>query len=138
MHIWPGLPYPLGATFDGGGTTFAIFSEVAETIELCLFDELGGESRVALPERNGLVWHGYLPRVGPGQLRLPGTRTLRPTRRPALQPVQAAARPVRQGYRRARRVERRRRAGDRPCRRRHRPQPCALSGYGYSSPKTVR
>ena len=67
MHIWPGSPYPLGATFDGGGTNFAIFSEVAETIELCLVDEQGGESRVALPERNGLVWHGYLPRVGPGQ-----------------------------------------------------------------------
>ena len=67
MHIWPGSPYPLGATFDGGGTNFAIFSEVAETIELCLVDEPGVESRVALPERNGLVWHGYLPRVGPGQ-----------------------------------------------------------------------
>ena len=67
MHIWPGSPYPLGSTFDGGGTNFAIFSEVAERIELCLFDESGVESRVALPERNGLVWHGYLPRVGPGQ-----------------------------------------------------------------------
>ncbi len=67
MHIWPGSPYPLGSTFDGGGTNFAIFSEVAEHIELCLIDESGGESRVALPERNGLVWHGYLPRVGPGQ-----------------------------------------------------------------------
>jgi len=67
MHIWPGSPYPLGSTFDGGGTNFAIFSEVAERIELCLFDEEGVESRVALPERDGLVWHGYLPRVGPGQ-----------------------------------------------------------------------
>jgi isoamylase len=67
MHIWPGSPYPLGATFDGGGTNFAIFSEVAERIELCLFDETGSESRVALPERNWLVWHGYLPRIGPGQ-----------------------------------------------------------------------
>ena len=67
MHIWPGSPYPLGSTFDGGGTNFAIFSEVAEKIELCLVDETGVESRVALPERNGLVWHGYLPRVGPGQ-----------------------------------------------------------------------
>jgi isoamylase len=67
MHIWPGSPYPLGSTFDGGGTNFAIFSEVAEKIELCLFDDRGDECRLALPERNGLVWHGYLPRIGPGQ-----------------------------------------------------------------------
>ncbi len=67
MYIWPGSPYPLGSTFDGGGTNFAIFSEVADRIELCLFDDSGVESRVQLPERNGLVWHGYLPRVGPGQ-----------------------------------------------------------------------
>ena len=67
MHIWPGSPYPLGATFDGGGTNFAIFSEVGERIELCLFDEAGVEERVTLPERNGLIWHGYLPRVNPGQ-----------------------------------------------------------------------
>jgi glycogen operon protein len=67
LDIWPGAPYPLGATFDGAGTNFSIFSGVAERIELCLFDEAGRESRVALPERNGLIWHGYLPRVGPGQ-----------------------------------------------------------------------
>ena len=67
MHIWPGSPYPLGSSFDGGGTNFAIFSEVADRIELCLFDENGKEERVDLPERNGLIWHGYLPRVGPGQ-----------------------------------------------------------------------
>jgi len=67
VYIWPGSPYPLGATFDGGGTNFAIFSEVADRIELCLIDEDGKEQRVDLPERNGLVWHGYLPRVGPGQ-----------------------------------------------------------------------
>jgi isoamylase len=67
LHIWPGSAYPLGASFDGGGTNFAIFSEVAERIELCLFDNDGVETRVDLPERNGLVWHGYLPRVGPGQ-----------------------------------------------------------------------
>ncbi len=67
MHIWPGSPYPLGSTFDGGGTNFAIFSEVADRIELCLFDEDGKETRVDLPERNGLVWHGYVPRVWPGQ-----------------------------------------------------------------------
>jgi isoamylase len=67
LHIWPGSPYPLGSQFDGGGTNFAIFSEVADRIELCLFDENGKEERVDLPERNGLIWHGYLPRVGPGQ-----------------------------------------------------------------------
>jgi glycogen operon protein len=67
LHIWPGSPYPLGSRFDGGGTNFAIFSEIAERIELCLFDEEGTETRVPLPERNGLVWHGYMPRVRPGQ-----------------------------------------------------------------------
>ncbi|MCU1630036.1 MAG: glycogen operon protein GlgX, partial [Pseudonocardia sp.] len=67
MHIWPGSPYPLGSRFDGGGTNFAIFSEVAERIELCLFDSDGTETQVPLPERNGLVWHGYMPRVRPGQ-----------------------------------------------------------------------
>jgi isoamylase len=67
VHIWPGSSYPLGATYDGGGTNFAIFSEVAESIELCLFDDNDAETRLRLPERDGLVWHGYLPRVGPGQ-----------------------------------------------------------------------
>jgi len=67
VGMWPGTPYPLGAVFDGGGTNFAIFSEIAERIELCLFDDAGKESRVELPERNGMIWHGYLPRVGPGQ-----------------------------------------------------------------------
>ncbi len=67
MHIWPGASYPLGATYDGGGTNFAIFSEVAERIELCLFDDHDAETRLRLPERDGMVWHGYLPRIGPGQ-----------------------------------------------------------------------
>jgi len=67
MKIWPGNPYPLGATYDGGGTNFALFSEVADRVELCLFDDAGTETRVDLPEREALVWHGYLPRVGPGQ-----------------------------------------------------------------------
>ena len=65
--MWPGSPYPLGATFDGGGSNFSIFSEVAEKIELCLFDEEGKETQVSLPERHGMIWHGYLPRVSPGQ-----------------------------------------------------------------------
>ena len=49
--VWPGNPYPLGATYDGGGTNFAVFSEVAERVELCLFDDDGTETRVDLPER---------------------------------------------------------------------------------------
>jgi isoamylase len=68
MQIWPGVPYPLGATWDGLGTNFALFSEVANRVELCLFSEDGQtEERVALTEADGFVWHGYLPTVGPGQ-----------------------------------------------------------------------
>src|ERR1700742_2870747 len=67
MHTWPGAAYPLGATWDGWGTNFALFSEVAERVELCLFDEAGAESRVELTEVDGFVWHGYLPAIGPGQ-----------------------------------------------------------------------
>jgi glycogen operon protein len=67
METWPGNPQPLGAVFDGAGTNFALFSEVAQNVELCLFDGDGRETRVELPERTGFVWHGYLPRVGPGQ-----------------------------------------------------------------------
>ncbi|MBK6874578.1 MAG: glycogen debranching protein GlgX [Kineosporiaceae bacterium] len=67
MEIWPGNPYPLGATFDGAGTNFALFSEVAQRVELCLIDSAGGEERIDLTEVDAFVWHGYLPRVGPGQ-----------------------------------------------------------------------
>ena len=63
----PGDPYPLGATFDGLGTNFAVFSEVAESVDLCLFDEDGREERVPLVERDAMVWHGYVPAVSPGQ-----------------------------------------------------------------------
>ncbi|WP_214415450.1 glycogen debranching protein GlgX [Sphaerisporangium fuscum] len=66
-EVWPGEPYPLGATWDGVGTSFSLFSEVAERVELCLFDDAGNESRVDLPEVDGFVWHGYLPGVLPGQ-----------------------------------------------------------------------
>ncbi len=66
MRLWPGTPYPLGATWDGAGTNFALFSEVAEGVELCLVDD-GGEHRVELTEMDGFVWHGYLPDAGPGQ-----------------------------------------------------------------------
>jgi len=67
MLIWPGRPYPLGATYSGSGTNFALFSEVADRVELCLFDEDGTETRVDLPEVDAFVWHGYLPAVQPGQ-----------------------------------------------------------------------
>ena len=67
MRVWPGSAYPLGATYDGTGTNFALFSEVAERVELCLFDEDGTETRVDLPERDAFVWHGYVPNVGAGQ-----------------------------------------------------------------------
>jgi isoamylase len=67
LEIWPGQPYPLGASFEGTGTNFAVFSEVAERVELCLFDEAGNERRVDLPERTALCWHGYVPNIYPGQ-----------------------------------------------------------------------
>ncbi len=67
MEIWPGTPYPLGATFDGAGTNFALFSEAAERVELCLIDDDGAETRVPVSEVDGFVWHAYLPRVVPGQ-----------------------------------------------------------------------
>jgi isoamylase len=64
---WPGRAYPLGATFDGTGTNFALFSEVAERVELCLFDEDGTETRVEVTEVDAFIWHCYLPQVQPGQ-----------------------------------------------------------------------
>src|SRR6478609_11669998 len=67
MEIWPGSAYPLGATYDGTGVNFALFSEVAERVELCLIDDKGRETRFDLPEVDGFVWHGYLPGVQPGQ-----------------------------------------------------------------------
>jgi len=65
-EIWPGKAYPLGATYDGSGTNFAVFSEAAEKVELCLFDN-GDETRVTLPEVDGFVWHGFIPNIEPGQ-----------------------------------------------------------------------
>jgi isoamylase len=67
MDVWPGTPYPLGATFDGAGTNFTLFSEVADGVELCLFSSDGNETRIPLAEREAFVWHAYLPRIGPGQ-----------------------------------------------------------------------
>ncbi len=67
MKVWPGTPYPLGANYDGAGTNFSLFSEIAEKVELCLFDDDGNETRIELPEVNGYCWHGYIPSIEPGQ-----------------------------------------------------------------------
>ena len=90
-QVWPGLPEPLGATWDGEGTNFALFSEAAERVELCLFDDDGRETRgSALPRSRPTCWHGYVPGIAPGPaLRLPGARPLRPRAGAALQPGQA-------------------------------------------------
>ena len=66
-QTWPGHSYPLGATYDGAGTNFALYSAVATGVDLCLFDEDGTETRVPLTEVDGDVWHAYLPTVHPGQ-----------------------------------------------------------------------
>ena len=72
LDVWPGRPYPLGATFDGSGVNFAIFSEAANRVELCLIDDAEDgsgltETRVEVTEVDGSVWHAYLPSVQPGQ-----------------------------------------------------------------------
>jgi isoamylase len=67
VSIWPGEPFPLGATWDGRGTNFSLFSEHAEAVELCLFDAEGGEQRIPMAEHTALTWHVYLPGIGPGQ-----------------------------------------------------------------------
>ncbi|NYI03258.1 glycogen debranching protein GlgX [Allostreptomyces psammosilenae] len=67
MQVWPGQPYPLGATYDGAGTNFAVYSEVAERIELCLIGDDGTEERVELRETDAFVRHAYLPGIQPGQ-----------------------------------------------------------------------
>ncbi|MDX3527625.1 glycogen debranching protein GlgX [Streptomyces sp. ID05-39B] len=67
VPAWSGRPYPLGADFDGNGTNFALFSEVAHRVDLILFDEDGSSRSVPLTEVDGFVWHVYLPGVGPGR-----------------------------------------------------------------------
>ena len=66
-EVWPGKAYPLGAAYDGAGANFTLFSEVAERIELCLFDADGNETRITLPEVDSYVWHGFVPGIEPGQ-----------------------------------------------------------------------
>ncbi|MFO0839044.1 MAG: glycogen debranching protein GlgX [Phycisphaerae bacterium] len=71
MRVWPGSPEPLGATWDGDGVNFALYSENATAVELCLFergDAVREIGRIRLPERTRQVWHGYLPGLRPGQL----------------------------------------------------------------------
>ena len=67
MQVSQGHAQPLGATDDGRGTNFSVYSSVAEKVEVCLFDDGGAERRVALPGRTGDCWHGYLTGIGPGQ-----------------------------------------------------------------------
>ncbi|MBO8185440.1 glycogen debranching protein GlgX [Streptomyces spirodelae] len=67
MQVWPGHAYPLGANYDGAGTNFAVFSEAAERVEVCLLHEDGSETAVELRESDGFVRHAYLPGVLPGQ-----------------------------------------------------------------------
>ncbi len=71
MRVWPGRPYPLGATWDGRGVNFALYSENATKVELCLFDSPDAKqesTRVAIAEQTDMVWHTYLPDARPGQL----------------------------------------------------------------------
>ncbi len=67
VEAWPGRPFPFGPSYDGSGTNFALFSEVAEAVDLCLFDDAGTERKVRLEEVDAFSWHAYLPNVGPGQ-----------------------------------------------------------------------
>lgn len=69
--LWPGRSYPLGATWDGDGTNFALFSENATGVELCLYNDVydkDASATIRLREQTDQVWHGYLPGIGPGQL----------------------------------------------------------------------
>ncbi len=117
-EIWPGRPFPLGPQWDGEGTNFSLFSENAERVELCLFDDEDNETRVELCERTAFHWHGYLPGVRPGQrygYRVHGPYD--PRERAPLQPEQAADRPVREVDRGQGPLEPRQRAAVRAARR---------------------
>ena len=99
-RTWDGVPYPLGATYDGFGTNFALFSEVAERVDLCLFDADGTETRIPMPESTGFVWHAYLPQVISGQrygYRVHGPWD--PSNGHRCNPAKLLHRPVRQGVR---------------------------------------
>ena len=71
VRVWPGAPYPLGATWTGVGVNFALLSANATKVELCLFDSVdaaGERERIVLPEHTDMVWHGFLPDARPNQL----------------------------------------------------------------------
>jgi glycogen operon protein len=100
MRVWPGTPYPLGATWDGVGVNFAIFSEHGTRVELCLFDSVDAELEsvtIPLPEHTDMVWHGYLPDVRPGSSTATASTALRAAQRPPLQPAQARHGSIREG-----------------------------------------
>ena len=102
--VWPGKPFPLGARYDGDGTNFSLFSENAERVELCLFDEGGDDLEVRVDVRSGprsLALLSARSRARPA-LRLSRARSVRPATGSSLQPGEAAARSVRQGDRRHR------------------------------------
>ena len=88
MEVWPGSPFPLGPTWDGEGTNFSIFSEHAERVVLCLFDDDDDETCVELTERTSFNWHCYLPGVHPGSAT--ATASTGPTTR---SPATASTRP---------------------------------------------
>jgi len=67
MQLLPGSPHPLGATWDGHGVNFALYSENATGVELCLFDEQGEETRLPVPHHTAFVWHAYIAGIRPGQ-----------------------------------------------------------------------
>jgi glycogen operon protein len=66
MEVWPGKPFPLGPVWDGEGTNFSLFSESAERVQLCLFDDEGNEERIDVTEHTVFNWHCYVPGAGPG------------------------------------------------------------------------
>ena len=91
--VWPGEPFPRGATWDGEGVNFSLFSENAERVELCLFDPSGEREvqRIELSEQTELIWHCYLPEAPPwSTLWLQGVRSRRPGEWSSLQPQKVA------------------------------------------------
>ena len=103
MRVWPGRPYPLGATWDGAGVNFSLFAENATKVELCLFngpDDAKEAAAIPLLEQTAQVWHNYFPDIIPGQLygyRVHGP--FEPKQGTQVQPQETPARPLREGDR---------------------------------------
>ena len=106
FQVLPGQPLPLGATVQPGGVNFSLYSERAERVELCLFDDASGAetARIPLKMRTGHIWYGFLPVSVPASSTAIACRALRARRGPALQPREAADRPVRPGAGRTHRL----------------------------------